>query len=453
MEPEEPKQQTSLTERSGHWLTPGRIFTLDSLKICFIYLVFGILWIIFSDRIFLSLAKQQEDLVMISSIKGILFIIVTTGFLFLLIQHFSCQLRDKNEQLRVQYNDLKSSREKIQQSEEKYRELVENANSIILKWDKGGNITFFNEFAQRFFGYTHDEIIGKPVMGTIVPATESESERDLRLLIEDIVRHPEDHVLNENENITRDGKRVWIRWQNKPLLDENGQFTGLLSIGTDITERRQAEEALQKAHDELEIRVQERTAALRESEERLKLKLDSVLSPDTDISDLEIINVLDVAAIQSLMEDFSRLTGMSTAIVDMKGKVIESSGWRDICTKFHRVNERSAGFCTESDLYLTRNLKPGQYVAYKCRNNLWDVVTPLFIGEKQIGNIFSGQFFYDDETIEDSVFLTQAEEFGFDREKYMAALRCVPRFQPGPDQLPDGLPGQVYRFHIPAQLQ
>ena len=57
------------------------------------------------------------------------------------------------------------------ESEEKYRELVENANSIILKWDKRGNITFFNEFAQRFFGYSENEIIGKSVIGTIVPAT------------------------------------------------------------------------------------------------------------------------------------------------------------------------------------------------------------------------------------------------------------------------------------------
>jgi PAS domain S-box-containing protein len=139
--------------------------------------------------------------------------------------------------------------EALQKSEEKYRELVENANSIILKMDETGTVTFFNEFAQRFFGYTNDEIIGKPVVGTIVPATESESGRNLRTLLEDIVRNPGPYLFNENENITRDGKRVWIRWHNKPLLDRNGQPAGVLSIGTDITGRRQAEEALQKARD------------------------------------------------------------------------------------------------------------------------------------------------------------------------------------------------------------
>jgi PAS domain S-box-containing protein len=137
----------------------------------------------------------------------------------------------------------------LRESEEKYRELVENANSIIVKLDKYGNVIFFNEFAQRFFGYTSNEITGKPAVGTIVPATESESGRNLQVLLEDIVRHPETYLYNENENITRDGKRVWIRWQNKPLLDKNGQPAGVLCIGTDITGYRQAEEDLQKTRD------------------------------------------------------------------------------------------------------------------------------------------------------------------------------------------------------------
>jgi PAS domain S-box-containing protein len=57
----------------------------------------------------------------------------------------------------------------LRDSEEKYRELVENANSIILRMDKIGNVTFFNEFSQQFFGYSEAEIIGKSVVGTIVP--------------------------------------------------------------------------------------------------------------------------------------------------------------------------------------------------------------------------------------------------------------------------------------------
>lgn len=170
--------------------------------------------------------------------------------LFAELSHKIRQVMRRNQAerlLREQYEKLAQSEQLIRKSEAKYRELVENANSIILKWDKTGNIIVFNEFAQQFFGYIRDEIIGKSVMGTIVPANESGSDRDLGLMIDDIIRNPGDHLFNENENITRDGKRVWIRWQNKILWDEKGQFDGLLSIGTDLTEHKRAGQALKES--------------------------------------------------------------------------------------------------------------------------------------------------------------------------------------------------------------
>ncbi len=67
--------------------------------------------------------------------------------------------------------------EALEVSEEKYRELVENANSIILRMDTTGTITFFNEYASRFLGFARDEIIGHNVVGTIVPPTDSGGQR------------------------------------------------------------------------------------------------------------------------------------------------------------------------------------------------------------------------------------------------------------------------------------
>ncbi len=114
--------------------------------------------------------------------------------------------------------DRKRFLDQLQKSEEQYRELVENANSIILRMDSQGRILFLNEFAQRFFGYTADEIIGRSVVGTIVPATDSAG-ADMQALIDDIGRYPEHYHTNENENIRRDGTRVWISWTNKPFYD------------------------------------------------------------------------------------------------------------------------------------------------------------------------------------------------------------------------------------------
>ena len=91
-------------------------------------------------------------------------------------------------------------------------------------------------------GFSADEILGRHVIGTIVPTTESGG-RDLRRLIEDICSAPESYEQSVNENMLRNGDRVWIAWTNRIIRDAEGRLVEFLSIGTDITARRRAEEA------------------------------------------------------------------------------------------------------------------------------------------------------------------------------------------------------------------
>ncbi len=116
--------------------------------------------------------------------------------------------------------------------------LVEQAHSIVFKMNPKGEITFFNKFAQKFFGFPEKEIVGKNLIGTIVPKTDS-SGRDLRPILEDVFRHPEQHVTNTNENISRSGERVWVSWVNLPVIDNNGNLTEILCIGNPISKGKQ----------------------------------------------------------------------------------------------------------------------------------------------------------------------------------------------------------------------
>ncbi|MFO1424845.1 MAG: PAS domain S-box protein [Candidatus Competibacteraceae bacterium] len=136
--------------------------------------------------------------------------------------------------------DRKQTEQKLRQSERQYRELVENANSIILRWNRQGEITFINEFGLKFFGYSPEELIGQHVVGTIVPSDESTG-RDLRPLMDDICLHPERFERNINENMRRDGERVWVSWANKAVLNDQGQVVEVFSVGSDITDRKRAE--------------------------------------------------------------------------------------------------------------------------------------------------------------------------------------------------------------------
>ena len=132
--------------------------------------------------------------------------------------------------------------EQLRKSETKYRDLVQNANSIILRLDLEGRVIFINEFAQSFFGYSEAEILGRSVMGTIVPEFDS-SGRDLGEMVRDICCNPDAYASNSNENMCRNGERVWISWTNKPILDGEGAPVGILCIGNDITRWRHEEEA------------------------------------------------------------------------------------------------------------------------------------------------------------------------------------------------------------------
>jgi PAS domain S-box-containing protein len=159
----------------------------------------------------------------------------------------------------IDITERRLAEEALRESQIEYRDLVENANSIILRIDTEGTVTFFNEFAQNFFGYSSGEIMGKNVIGTIVPETDS-SGKDMGQFIRDIARYPEKYKNNENENIKKNGELVWVSWTNKIIQDKTGKVKEILCIGNDITEHKRSEDALRKS----EIKYRELTDFLPE---------------------------------------------------------------------------------------------------------------------------------------------------------------------------------------------
>jgi diadenylate cyclase len=137
--------------------------------------------------------------------------------------------RDMTEYHRMQ--DL------LRRSELRYQDLIDNAHSIILRLDPQGIVRFINRYGETFFGYSSDEIVGKPVLGTILPER-SRTGRDLATMVREVMHKPEDFEVNVNENMKKSGERVWIAWTNKAIRDEKGRLLEMLSIGNDITDRK-----------------------------------------------------------------------------------------------------------------------------------------------------------------------------------------------------------------------
>ncbi len=141
--------------------------------------------------------------------------------------------------------------------------------------------------------------------------------------------------------------------------------------------------------------------------------------------EINILNLIDFEGVNKLLEGFNQSTGFVTAILDLEGNVLSKSGWRHICTEFHRINPETAKNCRISDTVLANKLFGDEkYHFYECYNGLVDVAVPIIINGEHIANLFSGQFFFEEP--DRSFFKKQAEQYGFDEKEYLKALVDVP---------------------------
>jgi PAS domain S-box-containing protein len=176
------------------------------------------------------------------------------------VKQRTSELSETNRLLQVEIAQRVLAEDSLKKSELKYRHLVQSANTIILEMNTEGKITFFNKFAEQFFGYSESEILGKSVVGTIVPPQDS-SDRDLKAMIADILINPQNYLHNENENMRRNGERVWIVWTNQPLFDDNGRLREILCVGMDHTKQKITEEMLtQQAREQATAEERNRLA-------------------------------------------------------------------------------------------------------------------------------------------------------------------------------------------------
>ena len=140
---------------------------------------------------------------------------------------------------------------------------------------------------------------------------------------------------------------------------------------------------------------------------------------------INVLDLIDFEKVNTLLEGFNQSTGFVTAILDLDGNVLFKSGWRQICTEFHRVNPETCKRCSISDTVLSGKLqKSEKYHFYECLNGLVDVAVPITINGEHVANLFSGQFFFDKP--DRAFFKEQAQIHGFNETEYIKALDDVP---------------------------
>ncbi|MDR4463046.1 MAG: PAS domain S-box protein [Nitrospira sp.] len=143
--------------------------------------------------------------------------------------------------------------------------IVESSSDAILSVTPDGFVTTWNAGAERIFGYSATEMIGRSIL-TLIP---DHLHRDKAWLLA-TVRGAHDIHTYDAVRLTKDHRSIDVSVTLSPLRDAVGQFVGVSKVIRDISERKRAETLLHQAHEALELKVQERTAELRRANNSLR---------------------------------------------------------------------------------------------------------------------------------------------------------------------------------------
>ncbi len=271
--------------------------------------------------------------------------------------------------------------------------------------DLQGRYTLINKEFERLSDLKKQEVLGKTDFEIFPFSTAQTFSRNDTQVIET------GESIEIEESVPIKGTILNFLSCKFPLINENGEISKICGISRDITARKEAEKALQY------------------SEQRVRKKLNSLLKPEDDIDSLDLYDFIDEEEITTLFQYLYHIKPFGYSIEDIHGNILANTQGQAICTDFHRHHPEAYKNCLATDLQFPPGWSQGDYAMFRCKNGLWNMGAPLFIGSKHFGNLFIGEFFLEESEPDDNEFRCRAKQYGFDEQAYLAALAEVPRIK------------------------
>ena len=209
-----------------------------------------------------------------------------------------------------------------------------------------------------------------------------------------------------------------LSYQLKKQSGETGYFEchlsiidekKVLAVVNDVSALKKAEEKLTK------------------SQTLIQKKLNAIIAPEGKLSDLELSDLIDIDELKDLFYTIHEFTNIPITLIDKNGNILFSIGMSDLCKDFHSIIMNSLDNCFRSNLSNTKSLKFGESRLYKCLNNIWNFVCPIYVGGEQIASLDICQFrLADDKFNYEEILRHQANIYNFDKNAYIAAYYSLP---------------------------
>jgi len=167
-----------------------------------------------------------------------------TTLILLLFKGCDVDMKDINNNWEKIHKHLLANEKALLREKIFSENLLETANIIVLVLNASAEITLFNKFAEVLTGYTKEEVMGKNWFDLFIPARNN---FEIPEVFSNVLKETPKYSSYENAILCKDGSERVINWTNTVIIGENRKISGVLSIGSDITERKRIEKILKKS--------------------------------------------------------------------------------------------------------------------------------------------------------------------------------------------------------------
>ncbi|MBT4089659.1 MAG: ABC transporter substrate-binding protein [Deltaproteobacteria bacterium] len=332
--------------------------------------------------------------VIVSFTLGLIILLFLNFQLKKIVNRRTADLLSGNERLRNEITERKQAEKALQESQHKLSAHIKSTPMGVMEINNDFMITSWNPGAEKIFGYSAEEVIGKSSFDILVPDYEYDVVKKIHLSENPRVS---DQV---NDNKTKDGQIITCHWFNTPMLDVDGRVLGLTAVCQNITDQIKAEQVLEK-------------------------RILALTRPLDDTRNVLFGDLFNLDDIQIIQDDFARATGVASIITQLNGVPITApSNFSRLCNDIIRKTDKGQVNCHKSDATIGRFNPDGPNIQPCMSCGLWDAGAAISVGGKHIANWLIGQV--RDETQSEKSVRAYAYEIGVSETEMVNAFYEVP---------------------------